>query len=174
MPPTLFAVVDSPVGPLGLAWRGARLAGLQLPEGSVAATRARVRARLGAEEAPPSPLVRDVTGRVVAMLGGSGDDLGDVPLDFAELSPFDVRVYEAARRVGPGRKTTYGEIAREIGSPGAARAVGAALGRNPFAIVVPCHRVLAAGGKAGGFSARGGVETKMRLLALEGVTLPFG
>ena len=81
---------------------------------------------------------------------------------------FHRRVYEAARAIPPGNTLSYGDIAKRVGAPGAARAVGQALGRNPFPIVVPCHRVLAAGGKIGGFSAQGGVATKRRMLAIEG------
>ena len=83
------------------------------------------------------------------------------------VPPFHRRVYEAAREIPPGDTLSYGAIANRIGSPGSARAVGQALGRNPFAIVVPCHRVVAANGKLGGFSANGGVTTKANLLALE-------
>src|SRR6201999_1110622 len=85
---------------------------------------------------------------------------------------FHQRVYALARRIPSGATLTYGEVATRIGSPGAARAVGQALGRNPFAIVVPCHRVLAAGGKLGGFTADGGVSTKLKMLTLEGARAP--
>ena len=85
----------------------------------------------------------------------------------AGVPDFHRRVYEAARRIGPGHTRTYGELAAELGEPGAARAVGQALGANPFAVIVPCHRVLAAGGRGGGFSAPGGVDTKLRLLEIE-------
>ena len=83
------------------------------------------------------------------------------------VAGFHRRVYDAARAIPPGKTLAYGEIAERIGAPGAARAVGQALGRNPFPIVVPCHRVLAAGGKIGGFSAHGGTATKRRMLAIE-------
>ena len=106
--------------------------------------------------------------RIVALFEGARDDLRDLPLDTRSVPPFHLEVYEATRRIAPGETCTYGEIAKAIGSPGAARAVGGALGKNPFPIVVPCHRVLAAGGKSGGFSAPGGVDTKWRMLALEG------
>jgi methylated-DNA-[protein]-cysteine S-methyltransferase len=85
----------------------------------------------------------------------------------AAVADFHRRVYEASPRIGPGRTCTYAELAQRLGEPGAARAVGQALGANPFAIIVPCHRVLAAGGRSGGFSAPGGVETKLRLLEIE-------
>ena len=104
-------------------------------------------------------------------LAGASRDLSKLPLDLSVLAPFQRAVYEAVRALPPGRTATYGEIAAALGKPGASRAVGQALGRNPFLVAVPCHRVLAAGGAPGGFSAPGGVITKQRLLALEGVTL---
>jgi methylated-DNA-[protein]-cysteine S-methyltransferase len=94
-------------------------------------------------------------------------DLSNVVLDMDGVPPFHQRVYALARRLLPGETVTYGELARRLGDPGAARAVGQALGANPFAPVVPCHRVLAASGRAGGFSANGGVSTKLRLLLIE-------
>jgi methylated-DNA-[protein]-cysteine S-methyltransferase len=105
--------------------------------------------------------------RLRAHLGGRPDSLDDVPIDPVDATPFRRRVWTAARRVGPGRTTTYGAIAAELGLPGAARAVGGALGRNPVPLIVPCHRVLGASG-GGGFSGPGGLRTKRRLLAIEG------
>ncbi|MBN8510842.1 MAG: MGMT family protein, partial [Burkholderiales bacterium] len=102
-----------------------------------------------------------------ALFEGRGDDLRDVGLDLDGIAPFEQRVYAAARTIGPGRTTTYGELAARLGDPTLARAVGQALARNRFAPVVPCHRVLAAGGRAGGFSAPGGLATKLRLLQIE-------
>src|SRR4029453_17011519 len=93
--------------------------------------------------------------------------LSHVALDMEQVPAFERRVYEAARRIPAGKTLSYGEIAGQLGVPGSARAVGRALGRNPFAIVVPCHRVVAAGGKLGGFSASGGVHTKRRMLEIE-------
>jgi methylated-DNA-[protein]-cysteine S-methyltransferase len=87
----------------------------------------------------------------------------------ADVAPFPRRVYEVARKIPAGATFSYGEVAARLGAPRAARAVGQALGRNPLPILVPCHRVLAAGGKPGGFSANGGVATKLRLLAIESV-----
>ena len=106
-------------------------------------------------------------GRIVALLRGERVDLSPVELDMSRTPDFDRKVYVATRGIPAGETRTYGEIAKQIGWPEAARDVGAALGRNPFAIVVPCHRVTAANGKTGGFSARGGVKTKLRLLAIE-------
>ncbi|MCC2675022.1 MAG: methylated-DNA--protein-cysteine methyltransferase [Ramlibacter sp.] len=105
--------------------------------------------------------------RIQALLEGARDDLLDLPLDFSSVPAFHRRVYDVARAIPPGEVLTYGEVARRIGEPGASRAVGQALGRNPFAPVVPCHRVLAAGGRSGGFSAEGGADTKLRMLEIE-------
>ena len=99
-------------------------------------------------------------------------DFADVRIDLGEPDPFVARVYAAVRRLGWGRTTTYGALARDLGAgPEAARDVGQAMARNPVPLLVPCHRVLAAGGKLGGFSAPGGAATKRRMLALEGVGL---
>ena len=100
-------------------------------------------------------------------LSGAAVDLSTVPLDMERVPAFERRVYEVARTIPPGQTLTYGEVAARLGDPGAAREVGQALGRNPFAVIVPCHRVVAAGGKTGGFSATGGVTTKLRLLEIE-------
>ena len=105
---------------------------------------------------------------IVALLRGEPRDLASIALDMEQVPPFNRRVYEVARTIPPGSTMTYGEIAVRLGDRLLARDVGQALGQNPFAIVVPCHRVVAAGGKAGGFSARGGVKTKLRMLAIEG------
>jgi methylated-DNA-[protein]-cysteine S-methyltransferase len=106
---------------------------------------------------------------MVALLAGEPRDLRGAPLDESAIDPFRRRVYAVTREVAPGTTATYGEIARSIGAPDAARAVGAALGANPFPIVVPCHRVLAAGGALHGFSAPGGIATKRRMLEIERV-----
>lgn len=144
--------------------------GVQLPEDTgEAQTRARMQRRFPqlAECAMP-PQVAAWAARVVATLQGARDDLCDVPLALDTVPPFNARVYALARRIPPGKTMTYGEMAAQLGEPGAARAVGQALGHNPFAPVVPCHRILAANGKTGGFSAGGGAATKMRMLDIEG------
>jgi methylated-DNA-[protein]-cysteine S-methyltransferase len=122
------------------------------------------------ETPPPHDVERAVDG-IVALLDGEAVDLGFVELDLDGLPPFHRRVYDAVRGVPAGSTVTYGEVAARIHSPGSARAVGQAMARNPFPIVVPCHRVLSAGGRIGGFSANGGLGTKQRMLAIEGVTL---
>jgi methylated-DNA-[protein]-cysteine S-methyltransferase len=166
---TGFALFDTPIGRCGIAWGERGVIGVQLPEARIESTRARVLDRFpnAVETTPPSSVQRAVDD-IVALLGGEAVDLSAITLDMDGVPPFHRRVYEAARTVPPGVTLSYGEIASRLGAPGSARAVGQALGRNPFAIVVPCHRVLAAGGKVGGFSANGGVVTKLRLLSIEG------
>ncbi len=168
--PTGFALFDTPVGRCGVVWSDSGILVLQLPESRDAATRARLVQRFpGTSEGAPPPEVQHTLDAVVELLRGESSDLSSVLLDMTGVPPFHRRVYEAARAIPPGTTRSYGELAAMLGSPGAARAVGQALGRNPFAIVVPCHRVLAAGGRIGGFSANGGVATKLRLLSIEGV-----
>lgn len=163
-----FCLFDTPIGACGIAWGEQVIVAVQLPETSDDRTRARMlRAAAGAEEAEPPAWVAQVIARVRALLEGERDDLLDVPLALERVPDFNRRVYEVTRAIPPGRVLTYGEVARRIGEPGASRAVGAALGANPFAPVVPCHRVLAAGGRSGGFSATGGADTKLRLLEIE-------
>jgi methylated-DNA-[protein]-cysteine S-methyltransferase len=169
-----FLLFDTAVGRCAMAWSERGVVGIQLPEVEDRRTAARLLARIpgvARESSPPAPVQRAVDG-IVALLGGEAVDLSFVPLDTDRVPVFDCQVYEAARLIPPGTTRTYGEVARQAGAPREARAVGQALGRNPFAIVVPCHRVVAADGRLGGFSAHGGAETKRRLLAIEGVSIP--
>ena len=162
----LFATA---IGACGIAWTASAIAAVQLPEAEPEATRRRLLRYTGElAEAPPPGFVLAAMARVQALLQGARDDLRDLPLDLAGVPPFHQKVYEITRAIPPGEVLTYGEVARRVGEPGAARAVGQALGKNPFAPVVPCHRVLAAGGKSGGFSAEGGAMTKLRMLEIEG------
>jgi methylated-DNA-[protein]-cysteine S-methyltransferase len=164
-----YAFFDTPLGRCAVAWGPRGIVALHLPETRESAARARVLRRFPeATEGVPTPDVRQVQAAVVALLRGETDDLSAIPLDMTGVPDFHARVYEAARAIPPGGTSSYGEVAAKAGSPGAARAVGQALGRNPFAIIVPCHRVLAAGGKVGGFSAQGGPTTKIKLLSIEG------
>jgi methylated-DNA-[protein]-cysteine S-methyltransferase len=164
-----FTVFATAIGPCGIAWSERGVVGIQLPEANDAVTRARLCACFpAAREASPPPAVRSAIDGIVALLHGEARDLGAVVLDMDGVPAFHRQVYDVARGIPPGSTLTYGEIAVRLGAPGAARAVGQALGRNPFPIVVPCHRVLAAGGQVGGFSAPGGRETKRRLLLIEG------
>ncbi|OFW97186.1 MAG: cysteine methyltransferase [Alphaproteobacteria bacterium RIFCSPHIGHO2_12_FULL_66_14] len=166
-----FALFETPVGPCGIAWSPRGITGLQLPEVSERATRARVRRRWpDAVEAPPPAGVQRALDRVLALLKGEAADLQDIPLDLEDVPDFNRRVYEVARTIPPGQTLTYGEIAKRLSVPHEAREVGQALGRNPVAIIVPCHRVLGADGRMGGFSANGGVSTKRRMLEIEGAS----
>jgi O-6-methylguanine DNA methyltransferase len=163
-----FALFDTALGRCGIAWGERGVVGVHLPEAGEREARARMAHRFpGAREGAPPPAVRRSIEAIRALLRGEPSDLSQVSLDMEGVPPFHRRVYEAARAIEPGATLSYGEVAARIGVPGGARAVGQALGRNPFAIVVPCHRVLAAGGRAGGFSARGGVTTKLQLLSIE-------
>jgi methylated-DNA-[protein]-cysteine S-methyltransferase len=164
-----FALFDTAVGRCGIAWTGKGIACTQLPEQGDARTRERLlRSCQEAPEAVPPPNVQRAIDGIVALLGGEKIDLAAIPLDMADVPSFERRVYEITRTIPPGGTLTYGDVAARLGAPGSARAVGQALGRNPWPILVPCHRVLAAGGKAGGFSGSGGVATKRRLLSIEG------
>ncbi|HEY3471123.1 MAG TPA: methylated-DNA--[protein]-cysteine S-methyltransferase [Amycolatopsis sp.] len=166
---TGITVFDTAIGACGLAWRDDVVLGTSLPSGGAAATRAWLARRFpDAGSEPPGPVVRDAIDGIVALLSGARRDLADVELDFSGVPEFNRRAYEIARTIPPGKTLTYGDIAHRLGMPGSAQAVGQAMGHNPFPIIVPCHRVLAAGGKDGGFSARGGVETKRRMLVIEG------
>src|SRR5262245_51558543 len=149
-----FALFETAIGACGIAWGGRGVVGVQLPEASEARTRARMRRRFPeAREASPPPEVQRAIEGIVALLGGEARDLSAIALDMAGVEAFARRVYEVARGIPPGATLTYGEIGARLGMQGDVRAVGEALGQNPFPLVVPCHRVLAAGGKVGGFSA---------------------
>jgi methylated-DNA-[protein]-cysteine S-methyltransferase len=177
-----FSLFQTSIGRCGIAWNERGVACLQLPERDTAATQARLLQRLDPsaehDTAPPPTIQEAITG-ICELLQGQPRDLHSIELDMRDLPEFARRVYRAARLILPGHTQSYGELARRIGAPGAARAVGHALGQNPYAIIVPCHRVLAANGGIGGFSARGGARTKWRMLEIEraithGNQLPLG
>ncbi len=163
-----FTLFDTPLGRCGIAWGPRGVIGVQLPEARETATRARFIERFPeASEAAPPPAIARAIDAIIASLKGEASDLAALPLDMTGVPEFRRRAYEVVRAIPPGETLSYGEVAARCFSPGAARAVGQALRHNPFAIIVPCHRVLAAGGKLGGFSAEGGIGTKLRLLSLE-------
>lgn len=164
-----FALFDTAIGFCAVVWSERGIAGVQLPEADARATRARVLKRYptALESAPPPVAQRAIEG-MVALLDGAAEDLGDIAVDVAHMSAFNRKVYDVARTIGPGATLTYGDVAERLGDKLLARAVGQALGENPMPLIIPCHRVLAAGGKTGGFSASGGVVTKLRLLTIEG------
>jgi methylated-DNA-[protein]-cysteine S-methyltransferase len=148
------------LGTCGLRWGPEGITAVLMPGSAALNTPA------SPEEDAPEP-VRAAADAIVTLLEGERTDLGWVALEMAELRPFRRRVYEAAREIVPGETATYGQLATALGSPSSAREVGAALAANPFPIVVPCHRVLAADGALHGFSAPGGIATKRRMLEIE-------
>ena len=167
-----FTLFSTPIGRCALVWGGHGLLGVALPAANETMTRNRLARHFSLARETPAPAdVERTIARIVALLNGTPDDLADVPIDLAGVPDFNRRVYAVARSIVPGATLTYGEVALRLGEPHAARAVGQALGANPWPIVVPCHRVLAANGKAGGFSAPGGLHTKLRLLQMEGAAL---
>ena len=160
---------ETAIGDCGIVWGERGVAGVQLPESTTAATRARMLRRfLGAEELPAPPEVERVIAAIRALLRGEASDLSAVELDMEDVPAFERSVYEVTRTIAPGSTLSYGEIAARVGTPRDAREVGKALGANPFPIVVPCHRVVAADGRMHGFSGSGGVKTKLRMLQIEG------
>ncbi|MBV9395785.1 MAG: methylated-DNA--[protein]-cysteine S-methyltransferase [Methylobacteriaceae bacterium] len=167
---TQFCLFETALGPCGLVWGQHGLRGLQLPERNAAATRAQIaRRHPEALEVTPSADVRAACDAIVALLSGEKRDLREIVLDMRDLPPLNRQVYEIARAIAPGATLTYGAIALKLGDRTLAQAVGQALGKNPYPIIVPCHRVLAAGGKIGGFSAPTGIALKRKLLAIESV-----
>ena len=170
-------VFNSAIGPGGVAWSARGLVAVQLPEADRAATEKRLAARArSAGVAAPPPWVATLIGDIQRYLAGEPVDFSTVEIDLSSLDPFRRQLYGAMRALAWGATTTYGALAREVGrtDPEAARDVGQAMGRNPVPIVIPCHRVLAAGNKLGGFSAHGGTATKAKLLAMEGVHFDGG
>lgn len=169
MPEQNLAIFDTAIGPCAIVWSGRGLLGVQIPEANEVATRARILNRFPAarETAPPREIASVMSG-IVALLNGERRDLKDVAIDDDGVPEFNRRVYAIVRQVPPGNTITYGEIAERLGDKNLARAVGQAMGENRCPIVMPCHRVLAASGKTGGFSATGGVVTKLKLLTIEG------
>lgn len=168
-----FVLFDTAIGRCGIVWRGPGIVGVQLPEASERATRARISRRYPEATQILAPaFVRSAIDGIASLVVGRAGDLSAIVLDMDGVPPFHRKVYELIRTIPPGQTLTYGQVASEIGAPGSARAVGQAMGRNPFPIVVPCHRVVAADGKTGGFSADGGVATKLRLLSIERAGAP--
>ena len=169
----LFA---TPIGTCGLGWTVRGVDRIELPAPDEASLHAALLRRTADRDGErefrsPPPAVRAVMRRLGRHLKGRSDDFTDVALDLGATSPFARRVYRALRRVPPGKTTTYAALARKAGQPGAARAVGRAVGANPLPLLVPCHRVIRADGKLGGFTAAGGARLKARILYAEGVIL---
>jgi methylated-DNA-[protein]-cysteine S-methyltransferase len=167
-----FAVFDTTIGPCAVSWGDAGITGVWLPGTTAEATRRQVlRRHPQAAELPLPDEVATAIDGISRLLAGDDVDLSDVRLDLDDVPEFQRALYAVMRTLPRGVTMTYGELAARVGAPGAAQAVGQAMGHNPCPIVIPCHRVVAAGGGNGGFSAPGGVDTKLRLLAIEGATL---
>jgi methylated-DNA-[protein]-cysteine S-methyltransferase len=163
-----FALFDTAIGRCGIAWSERGIAGVQFPEANERKTRERLLLRFpGAAEAEPAAQTQRAIDGIVALLSGEPRSLRDITIDDCDIPEFNRRVFAIARNIPPGETMTYGQIAVMLGDPLLAREVGVALGQNPTPIVMPCHRVLGANGKPGGFSAAGGVMTKLRLLSIE-------
>jgi methylated-DNA-[protein]-cysteine S-methyltransferase len=168
-----YTFFDTELGRCAIAWGDRGIAAVELPAADDAATRRRLRRALpDAREATPPSEVEAAIDAIVRLFDGEPDDLSSVVVDMEDVPEFHRRVYDVARTIPPGETLSYGEVAVRLGEPGAAQAVGRALGRNPFPIVVPCHRVVAADGALHGFSAPGGIDTKRRMLAIEGAGAP--
>jgi len=167
-----FTIFDTAIGPCGIVWGERGITGVQLPMGNEDKTRKRILQRDGdVTETQPSAEVQRAIDGILELLAGQPNDLAEVVLDLDGVPEFNRGVYDIARKIPPGQTMTYGDIAKKLGGVELSRDVGQALGRNPCPIVVPCHRVLAAGGKPGGFSANGGVVTKLKMLAIEGAVV---
>ncbi|MFV0298715.1 MAG: methylated-DNA--[protein]-cysteine S-methyltransferase [Hyphomicrobiaceae bacterium] len=163
-----YEIFATGIGPCGVAWRGVQIVAATLPEATDDETAARLARRCGGSRAAHLPAwVRGVIDDVTSLMADGTKDLTHIPCDLAGLDPFRISVYELTRAVPPGETTTYGEIAEKLGNKRFAQAVGQAMGANPIPIIIPCHRVMGANGKLTGFSANGGVATKLRLLDLE-------
>ena len=166
--PIAFAIFDTAVGPCAVGWGAHGINRAWLAEGTADRCRERIRRKLpDAVEADPPADVQAAMDRIARLMEGAKDDLTDIPLDWSEVPEFDRGVLEICRTIPPGETLTYGDIARRLGDLALSRGVGQALGRNPFPVIVPCHRVLGSDGKVGGFSANGGVETKLKMLTIE-------
>jgi methylated-DNA-[protein]-cysteine S-methyltransferase len=164
-----FALFETSLGWAGVAWTPAGLATVRLPQPRRDGVLAAMTRKLpDAREAEPPPEIVSLIADVRDLLTGGRPDFAGIALDMAGTPDFHARVYAIAREIPPGETLTYGEVAERLGDRRLAREVGQALGRNPWPIVIPCHRVTAAGGKLGGFSAPGGAATKLKLLAIEG------
>lgn len=171
-----YYLFETSLGTCGIAWREtsdsasqALVTAVQLPEPTPQATESRISRKAGSHQrSAPPPEIAAITEKIRKHLQGEVQDFRSVALDLENVDPFFRQIYDATREIPPGQTRTYGEIAKAVGQPAAAQEVGQAMAKNPVPIIVPCHRVSAAGGKLGGFSAPGGPATKAKLLAIEG------
>jgi len=179
MSPKAYCLFETPIGACGIAWLEAADSGsppvvvlVQLPEATAQATESRIARKAGSKQPSVPPQgIAEIIGKIRKHLQGEVQDFRYIAVELDGVAPFARLVYEAARKIPAGQTRTYGEIANIVGQPKAAQEVGQALSKNPVPIIVPCHRVAAAGGQPGGFSAHGGRATKFKLLALEGASV---
>ena len=164
-----YTIFDTAIGRCGIAWSEAGIVGVQLPEAREIETRKRLfQLYPDSREMRPPPNAEAAIEGIVALLRGESGDLSDVILDMAGIHIFNQRVYEVTRRIPRGDTVTYNDISTRMGTSSAVRSVAQALARNPFVIIVPCHRVLEAGGYPDKISPHGGLISKRRLLSIEG------
>lgn len=169
MTATAFTVFDTCIGACAVVWGPRGIVGSRLPDRDAAALRGRLAAQYpDAREVEPPNGVASAIGAIRALLCGERCDLSAVDLDMEGVPEFNRRVFEIARTIPPGTTLTYGDIATQLGDLALSRAVGQALGQNPFPPIVPCHRVISADGRMHGFSSSGGVAMKLRMLTIEG------
>jgi methylated-DNA-[protein]-cysteine S-methyltransferase len=174
-----YCLFETPLGACGIAWKAQETSRIppavtffQLPEATRSLTDTRIAGSSGGRKARvPPPHIAGIIKRVQKHLHGDVQNFLDIIVDLDATGPFARQVYEAVRKIPAGRTRSYGELAAEMSRPTASRAVGQALGRNPIPLIIPCHRVLARGNDLRGFSAHGGVETKARMLKIEGASI---
>ena len=173
-----YCLFETPLGACGIAWKEQESSRIppvvtffQLPEATRNLTDTRIAGSSGGRKAhEPPPHIAGIIKKVQKHLHGDVQEFQDIAVDLGTAGPFARKVYEATRKIPAGRTRSYGELAKDMNRPTASRAVGQALGRNPIPLIIPCHRVLASGNDLRGFSAHGGVETKARMLEIEGAT----
>jgi methylated-DNA-[protein]-cysteine S-methyltransferase len=167
-----FALFETAIGRCGIVWSKRGIVAVRFPERGENAVRNRIVRRFpDAREAAPPEIMQRAIADIIALLSGEARDLRHIEIDLGGAPDFNRRVYEVARTIPPGKTLSYGEVAERLGDRNLARDVAQILGQNPVPIIVPCHRVMAAGRKTGGFSVPGGVQTKLRLLSIEGAQL---
>ena len=170
MSKTFLTLFDTALGRCGIAWGENGILSVSFPEDSDGKTREQLRRRaVEAEEASDvPPHIASVIAAIRALMEGASEDLRDAKLDMTGLGDFEQEIYALSRQIGPGKTRSYGDLARDLGDVAFSQRVGQALGRNPFPIIVPCHRIVGANGQMTGFSAPGGIESKRQLLKIEG------
>jgi methylated-DNA-[protein]-cysteine S-methyltransferase len=164
-----YTIFDTGIGRCGIAWSNIGVVGVQLPEAREIETRKRLfQLYPDAREMRPPVAVEIAIEGIVVLLRGEPSDLSDTTLDMTGIHAFNARVYDITRTIPRGETRSYAEVANIMRASGAVHSVAQAIVRNPFMIIVPCHRVLEAGGYADKISANGGAISKRRLLSIEG------